>query len=186
MYLLWREGIEGRKRGRETSGEIHRWVASHTTLAGNLACNPGMCSDGELNWWPFGSQAGTQSTEPCQPGPKAFSYQLDSTWLSLTTSSNPVLSFLVSDFWNKPSFIVPILLHFSYLPGYLPTTYPLCSKPSCFHLQPSSIPTYSTEKKSDREFQFKSQNFHLTSMETWVYCPLWSSSKNICEACLMF
>ena len=35
---------------------------------GDLACNPGMCSDWELNQWPFGSQAGTPSTEPHQPG----------------------------------------------------------------------------------------------------------------------
>ena len=38
-------------------------VASHMTLTGDLAPNPGMCSDWELNWQPFGSQAGTQSTE---------------------------------------------------------------------------------------------------------------------------
>ena len=30
--------------------------------------NPGMCPDWELNHQPFGSQAGTQSTEPHQPG----------------------------------------------------------------------------------------------------------------------
>ena len=31
--------------------------------AGDLARNPGMCPDWELNWQPFGSQASTQSTE---------------------------------------------------------------------------------------------------------------------------
>ena len=35
---------------------------------GDLACSPGMFPDGESNWQPFGSQAGTQSTEPHQPG----------------------------------------------------------------------------------------------------------------------
>ena len=34
----------------------------------DLACNPGMCPDWESNWWPLGSQAGAQSTEPHQPG----------------------------------------------------------------------------------------------------------------------
>ena len=34
----------------------------------NLTCNPGMCPDQESNRQPFGSQAGTQSTEPHQPG----------------------------------------------------------------------------------------------------------------------
>ena len=35
---------------------------------GDLACNPGMCPDWELNQWPFSSQTGTQSTDPHQPG----------------------------------------------------------------------------------------------------------------------
>ena len=33
----------------------------------NLAHNPGMCPDWELNQQPFGSQASAQSTEPHQP-----------------------------------------------------------------------------------------------------------------------
>ena len=35
---------------------------------GDLAHNPGMCPDWELNQWPFDPQASTQSTEPHQPG----------------------------------------------------------------------------------------------------------------------
>ena len=35
---------------------------------GDLACNPGMCPDWELNRWPFGLQISTESTEPHQPG----------------------------------------------------------------------------------------------------------------------
>ena len=35
---------------------------------GDLACNPGMCPDWELNQRPFGSQANTLPTEPHQPG----------------------------------------------------------------------------------------------------------------------
>ena len=63
-YLfIFREG----KGGRE--GEKHQCVvASHAPLVGNLACNPGMYPDWELNWQPFGSQADAQSTEPHQPG----------------------------------------------------------------------------------------------------------------------
>ena len=53
-----------RKRGREgeREGEKHQgMVATHVPPPplGVLACNPGMCSDWELNQWPFGSQAGT-------------------------------------------------------------------------------------------------------------------------------
>ena len=35
---------------------------------GDLAHNPGIFPDWESNWQPFGSQVGTQSTEPHQPG----------------------------------------------------------------------------------------------------------------------
>ena len=34
---------------------------------GDPAHNPGMCPNGELIWQHFGSQAGTQSTEPHLP-----------------------------------------------------------------------------------------------------------------------
>ena len=38
-------------------------VVSHVLPTGNLAHNPGLCPDWELNWRLFGSQAGAQSTE---------------------------------------------------------------------------------------------------------------------------
>ena len=43
-----------------------------TPPTGDLARNPGICPDWESNWRPFGSQAGTQSTEPHQPGQEAL------------------------------------------------------------------------------------------------------------------
>ena len=53
--------------GRE--GEKHQYVfASRAPPTRNLARNPGMCPDWELNLWPSGSQASAQSTEPHQPG----------------------------------------------------------------------------------------------------------------------
>ena len=39
---------------------------------GDLAHYPGMYHDWESNQWPFGSQAGTQSTELHQPGQDFF------------------------------------------------------------------------------------------------------------------
>ena len=52
----------------EREGEKHQCVvASHTPPTGDLAHNPGMCPDWESNPRSFGSQAGTQSTEPHQP-----------------------------------------------------------------------------------------------------------------------
>ena len=63
-----REGKGGRK------GEKHQCVvASHAPPTGDLAHNPGVCPDQELNQWPFGSQASTESTEPHQPGPYSVS-----------------------------------------------------------------------------------------------------------------
>ena len=50
------------------TGKDHCVVASCTPPTGDLACYPGMCPDWELNQWPFGLWAGTQSTEPHQPG----------------------------------------------------------------------------------------------------------------------
>ena len=54
----------GRERGRETSmcGYL-----SHA-LIGGLSHNPGMFPNWESKWWPFGLQAGAQSTELHQPG----------------------------------------------------------------------------------------------------------------------
>ena len=60
-----------RERGKEGEREGEKQqcvVTSHTPPTGNLACNPGMCADWESNQWPFGLQAGTQSTEPHQLG----------------------------------------------------------------------------------------------------------------------
>ena len=64
FYLfIFREG-----KG-EKEGEKHQCVvASHEPPTGDLAHNPGMCPDWESNQQPFGSQAGTQSTERHQPG----------------------------------------------------------------------------------------------------------------------
>ena len=59
--------FRGRGGGRE--GKKHQCVvASHTPQSGDLARNPGMCPDWDLNRQPFGLQADTQSTEPQQPG----------------------------------------------------------------------------------------------------------------------
>ena len=43
-------------------------VASYVASTGDLACNPGMYPEWELNWQHFDLQARAQSTEPHQPG----------------------------------------------------------------------------------------------------------------------
>ena len=63
IYLFLERGRE-----EEKDGEEHQCVvASCVHLTGDLAYNSGMCPDWELNRWPFGWQASTQSTEPHQP-----------------------------------------------------------------------------------------------------------------------
>ena len=70
-FYLFLEGGEGREKERERN--INVWLPLAHPLLGDLFCNPGMCPDWESNQRPFGSQAGTQSTEPHQPGlPKGF------------------------------------------------------------------------------------------------------------------
>ena len=64
-----------RQRGREgeREGEKHQCVvASHMPPTGDLASNPDMCPDWELNWQPFSSRTGAQSTEPHHPGLSYF------------------------------------------------------------------------------------------------------------------
>ena len=60
-------------------------VASHIPCTEDLAHHPDMCPDSELNQQPFGSQAGTQSTEPHEPGPiYAILYkELEQSWILL-------------------------------------------------------------------------------------------------------
>ena len=68
LFLFREKGREG-----EREGEKRQYVvASHARHTGDLAYNSGMCPDWEWNQWPFGLQAGAQSTEPHQPGLVVF------------------------------------------------------------------------------------------------------------------
>ena len=63
IYLFLDRGEKG-----EREEEKHQYVvACHVPPTGDVACNPGLCPDWELNQRPFGSQVGTQSTELHQP-----------------------------------------------------------------------------------------------------------------------
>ena len=64
MYLFPDRG-EGKEKERERN--ISVWLP-HTPPTVDLAHNPGMCLDWELNQQPFSLQVGTQSTEPYQLG----------------------------------------------------------------------------------------------------------------------
>ena len=98
IYLFIERG-----RGGEREGEKHQCVvASHVPPTGDLAYNPGMCTDWESNLQPFGSQAGTQSTEPRQLG-LIFSNEMVITVGSLKTTAKPKPSVAANCFYSKQS-----------------------------------------------------------------------------------
>ena len=72
---LFLERGEGREKEMEKNidvQELHQLVTSCTPLVGDLACNAVMCPGWESNQQPLGLWAGTQSTEPHQPGCKLY------------------------------------------------------------------------------------------------------------------
>ena len=62
---LYLERREVREKERERNINVWLPLGSPT---GDLAYNPGICPDWESNWQTFGSQVGTQSTDPHPPG----------------------------------------------------------------------------------------------------------------------
>ena len=62
FIYFWREGKGRRKRGRETS------MCGCLLHTSNWGPGSQVCPDWESNQGPVSSQAGTQSTEPQQPG----------------------------------------------------------------------------------------------------------------------
>ena len=98
----------GRKRGRETS---ICGCLSWPPPTGDLAHNPGICPDWEVNRRPFGSQAGIQSTEPHQPGlflPLFSStHTLHAFYLKLVLSFRFLRSWLVPGFTPLPIICYP-------------------------------------------------------------------------------
>ena len=68
-FLLDREGEGEREKHQYARNTSVHWSVDYCTPpTGDLAHNPGMCPDWELNWQPFGLQASTKSTEPHQLG----------------------------------------------------------------------------------------------------------------------
>ena len=65
IYLFLERG-EGKEKDRE--GNINVWLLLTHPHARDFVCNLGFCPDWESNQRPFGSQAGTQSTDAHQPG----------------------------------------------------------------------------------------------------------------------
>ena len=70
FYLLFRER---QREGEKPQYARETWIGCLSPPpTGDLPCNPGVCSEGELNPWSLGLQAGAQSTEPHQPGCKGI------------------------------------------------------------------------------------------------------------------
>ena len=81
IYLFLERGKGGRKRGRDTSMSERFGCLLHAPN-GDLASNPGMRPDWESNQRHFSLQAGTQSTEPHEPGCHLPIFQVDCLLLS--------------------------------------------------------------------------------------------------------
>ena len=73
LYFIFRERGEGREKEWKKNMDVrekHQLVASPEPPTGDLASNPGLCPEGELNRQHFSSQASAQPTGPHQPGLK--------------------------------------------------------------------------------------------------------------------
>ena len=73
-------------------------VGSPAPHTGDLTYNPGMCPDWDSNRQPFGSQAGTQSIEPHQPGSDTcfFLFHLLVVFCSRITLTGNVIEFALN------------------------------------------------------------------------------------------
>ena len=97
IYLLLERG-DRREKGRETSMcKIHRSVASRMPPTHN----PGMCPDWKSNQQTWGLQAGTQSTEPQQPGQKAMIFNVKNLIQSLITTTLHLLKSNQAQLFSK-------------------------------------------------------------------------------------
>ena len=97
-FYLFMERGEGRDKERE---RYISSVASHRSPSGDKAHNPSKCPDWELNQWPFISQAGTQSTEPHQPGLDCSFSKTQSLNFTLVIKAWPLNIMVLSPFpWN--------------------------------------------------------------------------------------
>ena len=68
LFIFRGRGVKEEEREKNIDVRDKHWpIASFMPPTGEKACNPGTWPDGELNQWPFGSQASAQSTEThCQ------------------------------------------------------------------------------------------------------------------------
>ena len=107
IYLFIDRG-EGRERERETS----MCGCLLCTPTGGLARNPSMFPDWELNWRPFGLQAGIQFTESYQPGPLAGFKSTSHLYFMLIEmhNRNKPLSFYKMPYGLKGTFTFTMLL----------------------------------------------------------------------------
>ena len=93
LFLIRERGREGEKEGEKHQYVVASWVPS----TGDLACNPGTCPGWESNWWPFGLQTDTQSTEPHQPGMHLQNFFVTSSQISFFSLNLLLCSHLTSN-----------------------------------------------------------------------------------------
>ena len=88
IYLfLEREGREKQRERNINVWEKHQLIASHMPPVGDLALNPGVCPDGELNQWPFSLQDDVRPTEPHQSRLSICIFRLSCSYFEFLRSS---------------------------------------------------------------------------------------------------
>ena len=122
LFIFRERRKEGKRERNINVWEKHQLVASLMPPTGDQACNPGMCPDWESNWQPLSPQAGTQSTEPHQPGPddslwwKSINFfaVLHSLWVDLASIQHVTiisLNYIMIQSINAPIKLYPKFLH---------------------------------------------------------------------------
>ena len=115
LFTFRERKMEGEREGEKhwCGGDNSDWLP-HTPPTGDLACNPGRCPDWELNWWPIGSEAGTQPTESHQPGQKALCFLPVPFHYKEGLSPGASLAFLLSRFKGWLSLVYLIIFIFNH------------------------------------------------------------------------
>ena len=91
IYLFLERGWEGEREGEKQQCV----VSSHAPLLGTWPA----ILDWELNQWPFGFQARTQSTEPHQPGQEVFNFLCELLFPNLSNGEH--CAFIAGVIWRS-------------------------------------------------------------------------------------
>ena len=123
LFILFLERGKGKEKERERN--ISGWFPLPHPPTGDLVCNPGICPYWELNWRPFGSQAGLNPLSYSSQGYKllfiSISISFISDWIFsvLLRFSPRFFTILIKSVLNSASDRLHISILFSSFSGFL-------------------------------------------------------------------